>query len=74
MIKVIIAATFMGFTMVWMAWNLACMFCRWVFPGEKGGVPKMVNPPKPPLSKQELFARDMETYKKLEYWNQLNDQ
>lgn len=81
--KVIIAATFIGCTMVWMAWNLACMFCRWAFSDQKtdklpigsklGNGIKADLPPSPVKTKQELFDKDMETYKKLEYHNQLND-
>lgn len=70
MIGVILAASFMGISIVLIAWTLVKMFFRWAFAGQKGGVPKMKNPPSPP---EMSFDEAMKKYKMLEYNNQLND-
>lgn len=67
MIKVIIAATFMGGMIIWIVWNLGCMFCIWAFPSKK---------PKGKKTYENLstgWSKTMSEYKKMEYYDQLND-
>lgn len=66
MTKVIIAIIADGAALSLIVGTLVCMFWRWAIPGKKEVEETL-------FDKEALFKRDMETYKKLEYWNQLND-
>lgn len=70
MIGVILATSFMGISIVLIAWTLVKMFCRWAFAGQKTEEPKGTQTY---ANLETEWSKALLKFKEMEINNQLND-